>query len=136
MTLVSPGWYIRPAAVFFTRKLSRTWLGKMISRYDKQHLRKFEVQFIKKFKQLRLRWKKVLLIKKREIKGATKSYFTHYSYVVIIFFKMGLYKSVFFSYSFGKLVLFVFPWFLCFLPVIFWIQCNLHKFYNFITFYI
>ena len=35
-------------------------------------------------------------------KGATKSYFTHYSYLVIIFFKTGLYKCVFFINSFWK----------------------------------
>ena len=47
------------------------------------------------------------------VKGAIKSYFTYYSYVVIIFFKTGLYMSAFFIYSFGKLnyrlsVIFVF----------------------------
>ena len=38
------------------------------------------------------------------IKVATKLYLAHYSCVVIILFNTGLYKSVFSTYSFGKLV--------------------------------
>ena len=38
------------------------------------------------------------------VKGATKSYFMHYSCVVIILFNTGLYKSTFFTCYFGKLV--------------------------------
>ena len=38
------------------------------------------------------------------LKGATELYFTHYSCVVIILFNSGLYKSAFFTDSFGKLV--------------------------------
>ena len=37
-------------------------------------------------------------------KGARKSFFMHYSCVVIILFNTGLHKSVFSTYSFGKLV--------------------------------
>ena len=37
-------------------------------------------------------------------KGATKSYFTHYSCLVIILFNTGLCKSVFSTISIGKLV--------------------------------
>ena len=37
-------------------------------------------------------------------KGATKLYFTRYSWLVIILFNTGLDKSAFFTYSFGKLV--------------------------------
>ena len=36
------------------------------------------------------------------VKGATKLYFTHYSYVVIILFSTGLYKSAFSTDSFGN----------------------------------
>ena len=36
-------------------------------------------------------------------KGATKLYFTHYSSVVIVLFDMGLYKSGFLTFHFGKL---------------------------------
>ena len=36
------------------------------------------------------------------LKGATKYYFMHCSRVVIILFNMGLYKSAFYAYSFGK----------------------------------
>ena len=38
------------------------------------------------------------------IKGATKSYFTHYSCVVIILFNTGLCRSAFSTIYFGKLV--------------------------------
>ena len=38
------------------------------------------------------------------IKGAAKLYFTHYLCVVIILFNTGLYKSVFSTYLFGKLI--------------------------------
>ena len=41
------------------------------------------------------------------LKEATKLYFTHYSYVVIILFNKCLYRFVFSTYSFGKLVSFV-----------------------------
>ena len=41
---------------------------------------------------------------KFSIKGAAKSYLPHYSWVVIILSNTGLYKSVFSTYSFGKLV--------------------------------
>ena len=52
-----------------------------------------------------------------QFKGATKFYFTHYSRVVITLFNTGLSKSVFSTFSFGKLVFFVFLRFLCFLSV-------------------
>ena len=38
------------------------------------------------------------------IKGAPNLYFMYYSYVVVILFSTGLRKSVFSTYSFGKLV--------------------------------
>ena len=38
------------------------------------------------------------------MKGATKSYFAHYSCVVIILFNTGLCGSAFYTVSFGKLV--------------------------------
>ena len=38
------------------------------------------------------------------MKGATKLYFAHHSYVVIIFFNADLDESAFSTYSFGKLV--------------------------------
>ena len=61
-----------------------------------------------------------------EFKGATKLYFMHCSYEVIILFNTGLYKSGFATDFFGKLF-FVFLR-LCFLPV----TCRI--FVNFITF--
>ena len=61
-----------------------------------------------------------------EFKGATKLYFMHCSYEVIILFNTGLYKSGFATVFFGKLF-FVFLR-LCFLPV----MCRI--FVNFITF--
>ena len=50
----------------------------------------------------------VSLVLKNKIAGATfngamKSNFKHYSFVMIIFFNTALYKSAFFTYSFGKL---------------------------------
>ena len=39
-----------------------------------------------------------------ELKGATKSYFTHYSCVVIVLFNTALCRSVFSTVSFRKLV--------------------------------
>ena len=51
------------------------------------------------------------------IKGVTKLYFTHYSCVVAILSNNGLYKSAYFTYSFGKLV-FVSLRVLCFLSVL------------------
>ena len=37
-------------------------------------------------------------------KGTVKSYYKHYSFVVIILFNRGLYKSAFSTYSSGKLI--------------------------------
>ena len=45
------------------------------------------------------------------LKGATKFYFTHYPCEVIILFNTGLYKSVFSTYSFGKLVFYLSAYF-------------------------
>ena len=47
----------------------------------------------------------VLNICRCAFKGAMKLYFTDYLCVVIILFNTGLYKSAFFTESFGKLVL-------------------------------
>ena len=63
-----------------------------------------------------------------EFKGATKLYFMHCSYEVIILFNTGLYKSGFATVFFGKLF-FVFLR-LCFLPV----MCRSRIFVNFIIF--
>ena len=51
-------------------------------------------------------YKNVNISKTRHLflKGATKSYFTHYSFVVIVFFNMALCRSAFFTVSFRKLV--------------------------------
>ena len=65
-----------------------------------------------------------------DLKGATKLYFTHYLCAVIILFSTGLYKPAFSTYSFGKLVFASFWAFLCFLPVMYWIWCYLHKLCN------
>ena len=55
----------------------------------------------------------------------TKLYFTNYSCVVIILLHKGLYKFVFSTDPFGKLVFCLSTFFtLC------RIQCNLHKLYN------
>ena len=66
---------------------------------------------------------------KQTFKGATKSYFTHYSCVVIVFFNTDLCRSAFSTVSFRKLV------FLCFL----WIKtlkyassCYVILIYNFV----
>ena len=68
-------------------------------------------------------------------KGATKSCFTHYSFVVYILFNTGLCKSAFATNSFRKLVfyrsaLFVFSTCLC------RIWCNLHKLYKIRTIFV
>ena len=47
-------------------------------------------------------------MEKLPFKGATKSYFTHYSCVVIILFNTGLSRSAFSKIYFGKLVFYVF----------------------------
>ena len=49
--------------------------------------------------------------KRKEVKGATKSYFTHYMLVVIILFNTGLYESAISTYSFAKLLFLCFIWF-------------------------
>ena len=49
-----------------------------------------------------------------EVKGATKLYFMRQSRVVIILFNTGLSRSTYSIYSFGKLVLEVFPCFVFF----------------------
>ena len=59
------------------------------------------------------------------LKGATKFYFTHDSCVVIILFNTGLYKSVFSTYSFGKLV-FLSLCLFCVFCCLFWIWRNLN----------
>ena len=41
---------------------------------------------------------------RQKVKGATKLYFTHYFYVLIILFNMSLHKSAFSNLSFGILV--------------------------------
>ena len=46
--------------------------------------------------------------------GAPKSYFKNYSFVVIVLFRKGLYKSAFFTSSFKKLAFFVFCLFFVF----------------------
>ena len=48
--------------------------------------------------------KRHLKLYKAPLKGATKSYFTHYSCVIIILFNTGLCRSIFSTISFGKLV--------------------------------
>ena len=53
-----------------------------------------------------------------DVKGATKLYAMRLSRVVIILFNTGLSRSAFSTYSFRKLVLIVFLWFLCFLLVL------------------
>ena len=70
---------------------------------------------------------------KIRLKGATKSYFTHYSFVVLILFNTGLSKSAFSTNSFRKLF---FLRFLSFLPVMCRIWCNLHKLYNICTIFV
>ena len=59
------------------------------------------------------------------VKGATKSYFTHYSCVVIILFNTGFRKSAFSTDFFGKLVFRVSS-----LSALYQIRCNLYKLYN------
>ena len=49
--------------------------------------------------------------KRKEVKRATKSYFTHYMLVVIILFNTGLYESAISTYSFAKLLFLCFIWF-------------------------
>ena len=70
------------------------------------------------------------------LKGATKSYFTHYSFLVFILFNTGLCKSAFSTNSFRKLVFFIVLRFLSFLPVMCRIWCNLHKLYNICTIFV
>ena len=53
------------------------------------------------------------------VKGATKSYFTHYTLVVIILFNTGLYESAISTYSFAKLLFLCFIWFSVY--SVFWI---------------
>ena len=52
-----------------------------------------------------------VFILKSFVKGATKLYFTHQSCVVIILFNKGLCKSVFSTYSFGRLVFCLYAFF-------------------------
>ena len=55
------------------------------------------------------------------LKGTSNLYLMHYWYVVITFFNTDflIQKSAFFTYSFGKLVLFLFLCFICFLLLCF-----------------
>ena len=61
------------------------------------------------------------------IKGATKLYFGHYSYVVIILFNTDLYKSAFSTDSFVKLIFCLFM-----LSALRWIEFDI-TFINFVT---
>ena len=45
----------------------------------------------------------LLMAKTKDVKGATKSYFLHYSCVVIILFNAGFCRSAFSTISVGKL---------------------------------
>ena len=77
---------------------------------------------------------------KKFVKGATKLYFMYYLCVIIILFSMGLYKSAFSTYSFGKTrfssfcvlvfrvsVSLAFNFQFC---SMFWIECLLKRFNN------
>ena len=46
-------------------------------------------------------------IRKIKFKGATKLYFMHYFWVIIIFFITDLYKSAFSTYSFKKIIFYL-----------------------------
>ena len=61
----------------------------------------------------------------KAFKGAAKLHFTHYSYVVIILFNTGLYKSAFCTDSFEKLLVCISALF-----TLFRIRSNLDKLYN------
>ena len=72
-------------------------------------------------------WWSPVLIKSQSnvMKGTTKLHFTHYLCVVIIFINTGLYKSAFFTDSFGKLAFCFYTLFaLC------RIRCNFRKLHN------
>ena len=69
------------------------------------------------------------------LEGATKSYFTHYSFVVFILFNTGVCKSAFSTNSFRKQVFIVLR-FLSFLSAMCWIRCNLHKLYSIICVFV